>query len=162
MQTVEEFAAKAATTGEALSRAQRQLISRAALTITKAVREEVRSATGDSRLSGVGKRGTRVGAKYTVLSAGDALIQATGPLHLVERATRAHDIAPKRRRSRRNSRRPAALYLGGTTHYARVSVRGTSARRPFAKGVARSKEKATREYQEDMTRVAWRHLGAVS
>lgn len=161
MQTVEEFAARAATTGEALTRAQRQLIGRAALTITKAVREEVRSATGDSRLSGVGRRGARVGAKYTVLSAGDALIQATGPLHLIERPTRGHEITPRRKWSRSKRGRRAALNAAGQI-YARVDVRGTSGKRPFRKGIARSKDKAARQYQEDMTRTAWRHLGAAS
>jgi len=156
MQTVDEFAARCASIDQALLAAQREGVGRAALTITRGIRDQIRAVTGDSRLSGVG-RGARVGAKYTVLSGGDAIIQATGPLHLIERPTRAHEIEPRGRRRSRGNRRPA-LYLGGSRFYARVHARGTRGKRPFAKGIAASAPQATRQYQAEITRRAWRHL----
>lgn len=95
-----DLAASAARTAEALPAAQKRGVTRAALHVTKVVRSEIASATGgDSRLSGVGKKGARVGAKYDVVGEVNpsALIKGTGPLHLLERDTRAHLIWPKGR-----------------------------------------------------------------
>lgn len=61
-----------------------------------------RDAGGDSRLSGVGKRGAKVGARFDQ-EAGRFVIQATGPLVLIERNTKAHRI-PKQRGARARKR----------------------------------------------------------
>ena len=95
-----DLAASAARTSAALVDAQRAGVRRSALHVTGKIRDQVRRDTGDMRLSGVGKRGAKVGAKYDIKGTTNptALITATGPLHLIERNTAAHSILPRGRR----------------------------------------------------------------
>lgn len=58
---------------------------------------ELRRSTGDLVMSGVGTRGARVGARYW-LSGDTVVVQATGPAHLLERPSKAHQITVRRRR----------------------------------------------------------------
>lgn len=63
------------------------------------------------RLSGVGRRGARVGVGYTVYGDGVVKVTARGPVWLVDQPTSAHDVAPKKRRGDK-----AALYAPGYDH----------------------------------------------
>ena len=61
-----------------------------------------RDSGGDSRLSGVGKRGAKVGARFDIK--GDRVVmKATGPLHFVAHPMQPHRI-PKKRGSRARRR----------------------------------------------------------
>lgn len=128
------FATIAADYPDRLRKANRVAINRAALAVTNEIRQQIVAATGDSRLSGVGRSGARVGARFDVKGSVNptAIIRATGPLHLVERPTSAHRIEPRRRRRRG---RPGAVVVDGHP-YAYVNHPGAhSFRQPWAKGV---------------------------
>lgn len=80
---------------------------------------------GDLRLSGVGAKGAKLGVKYTVL--GDsAVIQATGPAHLIERSTKAHRIGPRKRRR--------GIVIPGVGVRAYAHHPGTAGKATWAKG----------------------------
>lgn len=118
-----------------LARAQQRGIRAGALAVTRSIRAETAQATGgDSRLSGVGRRGARVGARYDVKGVTNptALIRATGPFQLIEHDTSAHPIRPRRRR------RGGRLRLADGSFRAGVRHPGTRAKRPFARGVTRA------------------------
>ena len=144
-----DLAASAGRTAEALQGAQIVGVKRAALHTTRVVRAEIAAATGgDSRLSGVGKRGAKVGARFDLMTATrnpTAIIKATGPLQLVERDTRAHTIPRQRRRSRR---RRYAAFAGRV--YSRVDHPGTRGKRPFARGAQAASPQAQQIFRAEV------------
>ena len=127
---------------EAIREGQAAGVRKAALQMTRAIRGEIRVASGaDSRLSGVGRRGVRVGARFDVRGKVNptALIRATGPLQLIERDTKAHDIGPRRKYARGSRKKKPAIKFGG--RYAPgVRHPGTRGRAPFARGVERTRD----------------------
>lgn len=87
-----------------------------------------RDSGGDMRMSGVGKRGRKVGVRFDEQS-NRVLIRATGPLHLLDRPTKAHRI-PRRRGGRARKRYvviPGAGRRGGAGVF-------ESARHPGTRG----------------------------
>lgn len=78
---------------------QERGVARSAGYVTNVIRDDTRRDTGgDSRLSGVGKSGARVGARYRVSGTGaaaKAYIRALGPYQLLERDTAAHFMVPR-------------------------------------------------------------------
>lgn len=124
-----------------LQAAQRRGVSKGALHVTRAMRDEVRAATGgDMKLSGgPGRKPKRVGAKYTVKGTTNpsAVVKATGPAQLIERDTKAHKIAPRRRRGQAKAR---ALRLADGRFAASVQHPGTRGKRPYEKGYLRSRD----------------------
>ena len=153
-----DLAASAARTADALQGAQAQGVRRAAIYATTMIRSEIRSATGDGRLSGVGRKGARVGARFDVKGTRNptALIRATGPLHLVERDTSPHSIYPKGRTfsttRKGNVRRRGttrALKIGdGFAAYAEHP--GTRGKHPFEKGVRKAAPETPRIFQREV------------
>jgi hypothetical protein len=130
--TLADLAASAARMPAELQKAQRRGVQQAALLTTRTIRAEIRAATGgDMRLSGVGRRGARVGARYDIKGVENptALITATGPLHLIERPTRPHLITPKRRK---------ALRFKDGSFSMSAESRGTRGRQPFGRGVKKA------------------------
>lgn len=84
---------------------------------------------GDRRLSGVGRRGARVGVRYNITRQPDgakSLIFATGQFHLMERDTKA-GVRQRKRRSRRSKT------YGPTPGYYHPGTRG---KHPWARGIA--------------------------
>jgi len=130
-----DLAASAGAAAAALKVAQKVGVRKAALMTTNEIRGTIRSATGDMRLSGVGKRGARVGAKFDIKGSTNptALITATGPMQLIERDTSPHRI-PRARGGRARRR-----YVVVDGHpYASANHPGTRGKRPFGKGVAKA------------------------
>jgi hypothetical protein len=85
---------------------------------------------GDLRLSGVGRKGAKVGVRYNVAGVGadaKSLVFATGPFHLLERDTKAGPRPHKRRRGRGKKRFIGPIQSGFHP--------GTQGKHPFAKGV---------------------------
>lgn len=121
-----------------LQAAQRRGVAKGALHVTRGMRDEVRAATGDMKLSGVGKRGARVGAKYTVKGTTNptAVVKATGPAQLLEHDTKPHTIAPRRRRGQSKAR---ALRLADGRFVASVQHPGTRAKKPYEKGFLKTR-----------------------
>jgi hypothetical protein len=143
--TLLDVAASASRMPEALQKGQKAGVSAAALVITREVRQRTRAATGgDMRLSGVGLRGARVGARYDVRGVENpvALVRATGPYHLLERDTRAHGIAPRKRR------RTRALRFRDGTFAASVQHPGTRGRHTFEKSVDAKRDEAARAFEQ--------------
>ncbi len=137
MTSLTQFAAKMATAPAQFDAAKKKMVTAAALAITTTVRGEIAAATkGSSRLSGVGRKGVKVGAGYDVKGTANptAIVQARGPLQLIERNTKAHPIRPRRRGGR--------LALGSESRgfgpVASVADHpGTTGKHPFEKGVVR-------------------------
>ncbi len=130
--TVSSFTGALAKWPAKVERGQKAAVNAGALHITTHLRATIAAASGDSVLSGVGKKGAKVGARYNVRGTTkdpDALITATGPLHLLERDTKAGYRQWKTRRSRR---------LSGGLAGPRMAMGhpGTQGKAPFAKGVA--------------------------
>lgn len=131
----------------------RKIVNARALAVTTSVRGQIGRTTHGGRLRGVGKKGAKVGARYDIKGTVNptAIVQATGPLHLLERDTRAHDI-PRTQSSRRtrtssgrlSNRRVGTgrnlsgrklLVINGHVRTGPVRVRGSKGKHPFAKGV---------------------------
>lgn len=149
--TLADLSASLAATPKAMQRGQRRGVNKAALHVTRSVRREIVLVTGDNRLSGVGRRGAKVGAGYNVRGRVNptALISARGPLHLIERDTGAHSIEPRRKRARGNRKRRAALKFGATYATA-VDHPGTRGQRPFGKGVDRVKRDVAKIIEDEV------------
>jgi hypothetical protein len=127
---------------EELQKAQKRGVNAAAFHVTSAIRDEIRAATGDMKLSGVGARGAKVGARYNVKGTVNptAIIRASGPLQLIERDTAPHAIIPRgKRRGKRGTllKGRKAMYFDDQFRAA-VMHPGTRGKHPFEKGYLRS------------------------
>ena len=132
---------------EELKRAQGKAIRQGAAFVTREIRGQIKIASGgDNRLSGVGARGARVGARYDVR--GDvnptAIIKATGPLHLIERNTKSHPIQV-RKRGKKHAR---ALKLSSGDFRSSVLHPGTKGKHPFEKGFEKAKDEPARLFSK--------------
>lgn len=96
---------------------------------------------GDLRLSGVGRNGAAIGARYKVTN-GKALVFATGPFHLIERDTRPGVRARKRRGGRGKAR-----FIGPLSGYYHP---GTKGKHPFQKGVEAAKPFVAAPYRSSL------------
>jgi hypothetical protein len=140
------------------------IVSNTAKAYTTSIRNSIDAVTSGGKLSGVGSKarraggGTRVGVKYDVRDAptsSTAIVQATGPLQLIERDTSQHSIprtvssrrlrtaagrlSHKRETTGRNlSSSAGGKFLGNPAkHFAAmgpVSHPGTKGKHPFERG----------------------------
>lgn len=124
--------------GSEVHRAVPSAVRAGALALTTAVRAEIQRATGDGRLSGVGRNGARVGARFDQRGPNQAVVKATGPLHLIERDTKPRTIQPKKRRGAK------ALRLADGSFVASAQHPGTKGKHPFAKGIQKGRPAAER------------------
>lgn len=104
----------------------------AVVTATKAVAgtitaELAKVTHGTGRLSGVGKKGARLGV-ITVLTANQGIVTARGPWQFIEADTKRHNIAPKKRRGKK------ALTIGSGLYASAKNTGGSKGKQPFAKG----------------------------
>jgi hypothetical protein len=105
-----------------------QMVTASARTYTNSIRDEIARVTTGNKLRGVGSKtsraagGARVGVKYEVKQA-TAIVQGTGPLHLLERDTRDHMI-PSTSGSKR-----ARTAAGRLSHKRQATGRSASANR---------------------------------
>lgn len=138
--TFPEFIKQMQALPEAIERANRLGVNRAALVVTNEIRDSLRAVSGDMRLSGVGRRGARIGARYDVKGTSNptALIRATGPVHLIERRTGGHDIAP------RSKKRRAVSFNGIARRH--VHHPGTAGRRAWSRGVEAGVPRGVQEF----------------
>lgn len=124
--------------------ARKTAVERAAFGAKKEIVQEVRQASGDLRLSGVGRSGARVNVGYDIKGGADnpvALVKARGPLHLVENPVKPHDITPKARR--RGGKRAVVTPFGPKAKVRHPGVR--SPKKPWAKGKRRAEPIIKRE-----------------
>jgi hypothetical protein len=117
--------------------------------------EVTKASGGDLRLSGVGRKGAKVGVRYKIGGASgdvEAVVSATGPLHFVE-----HDTKPGPRHRRKGRRGRANAFGAGPPKPAMHP--GTKGKQPFKKGVAKAKPyalKALRAAQTDALKRGFR------
>lgn len=141
--------------------ANRAAVSAAALIVVKEIRTRTAVATGgDMRLSGVGRKGAKVGVGYDVKGTKNAtaLIRARGPFHLVERDVRRHDIAPKRVKTGRN-RGPKALTIKGRFAASAKNAGGSKGRHPFEHGAKAAQPKAVMAFQREQDKALAKVFG---
>lgn len=153
-----KFHAKTRRYATAWQQANVRAVQQAALTTKNSV-----LALTPKTLSGVGKRGARLGVSYNVrgfYGNPTALVRATGPFHLIERDTAPHQIprtASSRRIKLESGRLSAKRELTGRTLSGRKRLRlpggwvmgpvshpGTKGKHPFERGVNRA-EPLTRQ-----------------
>jgi hypothetical protein len=135
---------------------EKRLATSAALTVKDATLRELRVAAPRLRLSGVGKRGARVGVRYDQGNTpGTMLVRATGPVHLIESDTKAHPIPKARKRGRKRY-----VVIPGVGVRSSVKHPGTSGKHPWRKGVARAKVAAPRAVQEETRKQMGRFFGS--
>jgi hypothetical protein len=156
--TPQELSRKLTAAGHLLeTRTTREVVEKSALRIKRtAETQRNRAVGGDGRMSNVGRSrgGARLGVRYDLQGTATptALVRATGPWQLIERATRPHRITSRyargsrSRRSRagqfgpviaarevRGDRRAVILTPWGYRRYARHP--GTRGKRPWEIGV---------------------------
>jgi hypothetical protein len=125
-----------------------------AVVMTGAVRGSILGSTRGGVLRGVGRSGAKVGARYVVLgNRPAALVRATGPLHLLERDTKAHQM-PKAGGAR------AKPYRTPYGPRRRVNHPGSKGKHPFEKGIAASIDPARRAMAAEVTAGVTRSLRA--
>lgn len=118
--------------GLALTAAAPKAVAAGCVVLTQATRAQVRTVAPSLRMSGVGANGANVDVRFTVKGAA-GLVQAVGPLHLLERDNRAHAIASRRAKTLRLP----PVGPKGTGIRRAVKHPGTTGQHPFAKGVAK-------------------------
>ena len=157
-----DLAVSAARAPSAVQQGNLAGVRKAALVMTRAIRQEIVVVTGDSRMSGVNRgRGAKVGAGYSVKGRANptALIRAKGPLHLIERDTGPRDIRPRRKFARGSRKKKSALKIG--SRYARVARhRGTRGQHPFRKGVERTEDRVGNIIENEVWKRVVRSWGA--
>lgn len=105
-------------------------------TASQVVRVAILSHT-PARLSGVGKRGAKLGVKVTLQPIGNgakATVSATGPFQLIERDTQPHRIP----RSHARGGPKHYVVIPGQGVYANAEHPGTTGKHPFERGVRES------------------------
>ena len=168
-ESLASFAVKAETyaTG-GIPQANLAAVQKAALFVTQAARASITAGSGgDARLSGVGRvpGGARVGARFDVKGTTNptAVVRATGPLHLLDNPTRAHQITARVGKGRSRASR-SAFYnaiFGGSGGFAgvrpmstpygprfRVQHPGTAGKRTFWSAVDRAGPMVPRVFAE--------------
>lgn len=137
----------------AYSKAPSDIATEVAKRYTTSIRSQISAVTSGGKLRNVGKRGSRVGVAYTV-SGNTALVQATGPLQIIERDTARHTIplTARTRRARtsagRLSRKRVAtgrvvsgrqpMLINGQWRTGPFNHPGTKGKHPFQRGVQAS------------------------
>ena len=105
-------------------------------------------------MSGVGRRGAKLGVRYDMTGDSEALLRATGPWQFIERDTkpsgrnrpRAHQAGRRRRRGG-----PRALAAPGFGPVAAARNPGTTGKHPFEKGVKKAERKAFDKLADHVT-----------
>lgn len=136
-------------TQQELLRARRTAIVKGATELKQGVQ---RRLPPSGRLRGVGKKGARIGVRYDLKADDAAVVKAIGPLHLLERDTKAHTIEPKSKgRGANRRKRAGALKLGDGQFRASAQHPGTKGQHPFEKGIEDARPKAVRAMANPIT-----------
>jgi hypothetical protein len=132
---------------------ERRATNAAALEVKGVLLAEMRRAAPNLRLN-VGKRGKKIGVSYQPgASSGTAVIRATGPVQLIESATKPHRIPRERRRGRR------VVVIPGLGVRAWANHPGTRGKHPWSKGVALAVPKVPKIVDVELNRTLGKHFG---
>ncbi len=127
--TVAELVHKLTSTGSAIN-SSRSLALKAMAEATKtSVLNEARHIAPDLNLSGVGRNGARINARYTI-GVSAAEVKATGPWQLIENDAKPHVIASRGLRGTRKSRAAKVnagdrLQMRGGADTTRLAINGS-------------------------------------
>lgn len=113
-----------------MGRSEQVGLNKAALFTKTVIQHEIEAVAPGRRMRGVGRRGAKVGAGYKIYGH-TAVVQARGPLHLLERSTKPHEITPKKR----NKKQALSTPYGPRR---RVKHPGTRGKHPWRKGVTKA------------------------
>lgn len=129
--SADQLANRLVSGGREITRANRVGVEKACLAGKNVMLANMTAALGGNRLSGVGKKGARVGVRYDVVGYQNpvGIIKYTGPVHLANSGTQPHEIEPRSRQTtaKGNRRRGSAkaLHFGSSAFFARVHHPGT-------------------------------------
>lgn len=136
MSDAARFAAKMKRAGQAVKVNDRAVANRAALHVKNKSNILVRAAVPSGRMRNVGRKGSRVGVRYT-LHQKSATVFMFGPgAPMLERGTKPHRIPREtagRGRSRRRNKRP--INIPGVGWRAYANHPGTAGKHPFERGI---------------------------
>ncbi|MCA1569785.1 MAG: hypothetical protein LC798_05570 [Chloroflexi bacterium] len=135
-----------------VAQAKKVAIQKAALGMKRDIEAKLPSS---KRLRGVGRKGARVGVRFD-MRGDDAVVKATGPLHLLERDTKAHTIKPKRAPKGRGG--GIVMPDGSVRRSARHP--GTKGQHPFERGMEAGRDKAARTIKNATTDALRRGMSA--
>jgi len=114
--------------GRGITRANRVGVEKACLAGKNVMLANMTAALGGTRMSGVGRKGAKVGVRYDVRGYQNpvGIIKYVGPVHLVNSDRRAYDILPRNSQTtaKGNRRRGAkALAATGFGPYGKVHMK---------------------------------------
>lgn len=98
-----------------------------------------RDSGGDLRLSGVGKRGARIGARFDMDGAGRVTVKATGPVQFLANPMSPHRIPRQRSRGRRR-----VVVIPGVGVRAFANHPGTPGKDSWNRAVPEARRKVTK------------------
>jgi hypothetical protein len=161
--SADQLAARLVSGGKAVTRANRVGVEKACLAGKNVMLANMVAALGGTRISGVGKKGAKVGVRYDVVGYVNpvGIIKYTGPVHLANSGTRPHEILPRRSQTtaKGNKRRGSASALspkGNPWAAARVQHPGTPGKKFAEKAepvvLAQSKRIITSEVRSHLAR----------
>lgn len=129
MTTVLEFARRCESFAGDLRGVEKTATGKAALAVKTVTLAEMRTVAPTLKLSGVGKRGAKIGVSYTV-GGSTAIVRATGPVQLIESDTKAHRMPRTRVRGKRR-----VVVIPGVGVRSSAQHPGTKGQHPWRKGV---------------------------
>lgn len=111
-----------------------------------------RDSGGDSRLSGVGRNGARVNARFDMTARG-VEFKATGPLHFVANPMSPHKITPKKRS------RAKVLAIPGIGVRASAMHPGTRGKDTWNKATPKARKAVADEFHQRQVNIIKKALG---
>jgi len=134
-----DFAARLGKIGKAVQTSRKDTLTAMGTAAKREHADTIRADTGDSRLSGVGKRGAKVGARFDLVGGDRVEVKATGPLHFVANPMSPHRIPKSRARGRRRY-----AVIPGVGVRAWANHPGTSGKNTWKRGVPAARKKVTK------------------
>lgn len=145
----DEWAQQADGFAGRLQKMQKTALTKASMEAKTILTSSIRQAVGpDMRMSGVGRRGAKVGVQWDIKGHTNptSLVRATGPLHFVERSSRPHRIPKLRARGRKRY-----AVIPGVGVRASANHPGTKAKRPWARAVPLVAKAVPRVYAAELS-----------
>lgn len=155
------------------SKSDKQILNASATRAKKLIGDQVRSAVPSGRLN-VGKNGARVSVYSRQFKVGAHLVAARGPLHIVERPTKAHNIprakgdvrahttrGKKRKKASTVRKTQRTLLSFGPNQVAVGPVKhpGTRGKRPWERGVKRFMPSAGKTFEKGVDSIMRKVFG---
>lgn len=112
----------------------------------------IRRDSGDMRLSGVGRRGARVNARFN-LNPDSVEFKATGPLHFLANPMSPHKIGPKKRS------RAKAIAIPGVGPRASAMHPGTSGKDTWNRATPDARRAVAEAFHDRQVNIIRRALG---